>query len=300
MPLTAAQARSRYFALYRGAARLAWDPAAIDLSRDRADWARIRAEHAAERYPEQIARLCALFHEGEESVTRTLAPYASAVARAGLGVDLELHLAAQLYEEARHFEFFTRYFAEVLDAEGPTERNATTDAMAGAPRAVLVDDLQAISERLRREDDPARLGDLLTEGVTHYMGVVEAMLARTGYEGAHAALTARGWLPGLQEGFRLIRRDEGRHVAFGMLCVRDLVAADPRRAAIVHATFERHLPHVIATVQGFAVYEHLLVDLGALTAFAMRACRQFLAAAGLGDPSDAVAFERELDAAVQA
>ena len=290
MPLSAAQTRSRYFALYRSAARLAWDPAAIDLSRDRADWQRIRAEHAAERYAEQIFRLCALFHEGEESVTRTLAPYASAVARAGLGVDLELHLAAQLYEEARHFEFFTRYFAEVFEVESAASAE-TAQAMTGAPQAVLVDDLQAISERLRREDDPARLGDLLTEGVTHYMGVVEAMLARTGYEGAHDALTARGWLPGLQEGFRLIRRDEGRHVAFGMHCVRDLVAADPRRAAIVQATFERHLPHVLATVQGFAVYEHLLVDLGELTAFAMRSCRQFLAAAGLGDAADAAALD---------
>ncbi|MGZ8458058.1 MAG: ribonucleotide-diphosphate reductase subunit beta [Gemmatirosa sp.] len=290
MPLTAAQTRSPYFALYRNAARLAWDPAAIDLSRDCEDWARIRADHALERYPEQIFQLCALFHQGEESVTRTLAPYLSAVARAGLGVDLELHLAAQLYEEARHFEFFTRYVAEVFAVDS----GATATAMPGAPQAVLVDDLQAISDRLRREDDPTRLGDLLTEGVTHYMGVVEAMLARTGYEGAHAALTARGWLPGLREGFRLIRRDEGRHVAFGMHCVRDLVAADPRRAAIVQATFERQLPHVLATVQGFAIYEHPLVDLGALTQFAMRACGQFLAAAGLGDPADAAALEAAL------
>lgn len=292
MPLTVAQTRSTYFALYRNAQRLTWDAAAIDLSRDRAEWRRIQDEHVAERYAEQIFRLCALFHQGEESVARTLAPYASAVARAGLGVDLELHLAAQLYEEARHFEFFTRYFAEVFEVEG----TASAAAMAGAPQAVLVNDLQAVSDRLRHEDDPARLGDLLTEGVTHYMGVVEAMLARTGYEGAHGALTARGWLPGLQEGFRLIRRDEGRHVAFGMHCVRDLVAADPRRAAIVRATFERHLPNVMATVQAFAVYEHMLVDLGALTEFAMRSCRQFLAAAGLGDPADAAALESALAA----
>jgi hypothetical protein len=212
------------------------------------------------------------------------------VAQAGLGVDLELHLAPR-HEEARHAEFFTRYVnpAEVFEVDG-----GATAAMRGAAQAVLVDDLQVISARLRHEDDPARPGDLLTEGVTHHMGVVEAMLARTGYEGAHAALTARGWLPGLREGFRLIRRDEGRHVAFGMHGVRDLVPADPRRAAIVHATFERELPNVLATVRAFAVYEHPLVDLGALVAFAMRAWRQFLAAAGLGDPADAAALEAAL------
>jgi hypothetical protein len=126
------------------------------------------------------------------------------------------------------------------------------------------------------------------------MGVVEAMLARTGYEGAHAALAARGWLPGLQEGFRLIRRDEGRHVAFGIRCVRDLVAADPRRAALVQATFERQLPHVLATVQAFAAYEHPLVDVSALVTFAMGACRQFLAAAGLAPDEGAGTLADEL------
>ena len=283
MPLTAEQSRSKYFALYTTARHLAWDPTAIDLAQDRADWARIRREGAAERHAEQVLHLCALFHAGEESVTRTLAPYAGAVARAGLGLDLELHLTAQLYEEARHFEFFARYFAEVLEMDGA----AAQAFVAPAPQRVLVDALDAVSDRLRREDDPARLPDLLVEGVTHYMGVVEAMLARTGYEGAHDALAARGWLPGLQEAFRLIRRDEGRHVAFGIRCVRDLVAADPRRAAIVHATFERHLPDVLATVQTFAVYEHPLVDVGTLVGFAVGACRQFLAAAGLaGDAAD--------------
>ena len=290
MPLTAQQAQSKYFALHTTARRLAWDPAAVDLGRDREDWARIRRDHAAERAAEQLFHLCALFHQGEESVAHTLPPFASAVARAGLGVDLELHLATQLYEEARHFEFFARYFAEVLEVDGA----ASAAVMPGAPQAVLVDGLDAVSERLRREDDPARLGDLLVEGVTYYMGVIEAMLARTGYEGAQAALATRGWLPGLQEGFRLIRRDEGRHVAFGARCVRDLVAAEPRRAAIVHATFERTLPHVLGTVQAFAAYERPIVDVGALVAFATGALHQFLAAAGLGSPDDARALDAEL------
>jgi ribonucleoside-diphosphate reductase beta chain len=290
MPPTAVP-RSKYFALYTTAKRLAWDPAAVDLSADADSWQAIRRDHGDERAAEQILRLCNLFLAGERSVTDTLAPFCGAVPRAGLPVDMELHLAAQLLEEAKHWEFFDRYFAEVL---GDDARAAAT--LAAPSQAVLVDDLAAASDRLRREDDPARLRALLVEGITHYMGVVEAMLARTGYEGAHTALARRGWLPGLREGFRLIRRDEGRHVAFGIHAVRDLVAAEPPLAAAVERTFERHLPNVLATVQQFAGFERPLVDVAHLTGFAVAACRQFLAAAGLGDvdAGEAQALEAEL------
>ena len=286
---------AKYRDLYHKAKRLAWDPAAVDLARDGADWDRLRRDHAAERYAEQIRQLLALFHAGEESVTRTLSAYAGAAARAGLGMGAELHLAAQLFEEAKHYEFFARYFAEVLGEDAAAARAAV---VVGAPQAVLVDDLERVSERLRREDDPARLPEVLTEAVTHYMGVVEAMLARTGYEGAYTALVARGWMPGLQEGFRLIRRDEGRHVAFGIHAVRQLVGRDPALAAVVEATFARHLPNVLATVQTFAGYAHPLVDVAALTDFAVGAYAQFMAAAGLADapPADSDALAAALTA----
>lgn len=284
------QTRTGYYRLYQNSKRLFWDPAAIDLTSDPDSWAAIRRDHGAERYDEQILRLCSLFYQGEESVTRTLSPFLSAVARLGLGLDKEMFLASQLYEEAKHFEFFSRYFAEVLQVDGAE----TARHMESAPQAVLVDDLEDVSARLRREDDPARLEQLLVEGVTHYMGVVEALLARTGYMGANDALAARGWLPGLQEGFRLIRRDEGRHVAFGIRCIGELVRRNPGHAAIVHATFERHLPNVLATVAGFD-YEHSLVDLARLTQFAVDAYGQFLSAAGLandgGAGADALAQE---------
>ena len=131
------------------------------------------------------------------------------------------------------------------------------------------------------EEDPAALRALHVEGVVHYMGVVEAMLARTGYAGSSEALAARGWLPGLQEGFRLVRRDEGRHVAFGITFVAELTRDDPALRDVVHATFERHLPNVLGTVQSFAVYEDPLVDLERLPQFARDAVGQFVAAAGL-------------------
>lgn len=289
MPMSARETDSAYFQLYRKAKQLHWDPAAIDLSADRAQWQRIQRDYTAERYAEQILRLTSLFYEGEESVTKTLSPFCSAVSRAGLGIDKELFLATQLYEEAKHFDFFARYFAEVFEVDG----SITAQYMTAAPRAVLISDLEEVTERLRREEDPARLKATFAEAVTHYMGVVEAMLARTGYVGAHDALATRGWLPGLQEGYRLIKRDEGRHVAFGMRCIAELTTEHPEYRGIVQDVFERHLPNVLATVQEFD-YPQPLVDLDKLTAYALAQYERFSAAAGLtGESADLDALADE-------
>lgn len=186
------------------------------------------------------------------------------MSRAGLGIDKEMFLTAQLYEEAKHFEFFARYFTEVFEVDGAV----TATFLSAAPRAVLISDLEEVTERLRREDDPECLRATFVEAMTHYVGIVESMLARTGYVGAHDALATRGFLPGLQEGFRLIRRDEGRHVAFGMRCIAELTAEYPPYREVVTATLERHLPNVLATIGEFD-YPHPIVDLGKLSAFAL-------------------------------
>jgi ribonucleoside-diphosphate reductase beta chain len=281
MPLSLAQHGSKYFQLYTNSKRLAWDPAAIDLTRDAADWAMIRRDYATEEYAKQLHQLCAFFLAGEESVTNTLSPLLGAVARLKLGVDIECFLTSQMYEEAKHFEFFARYFHEVLGEETAELINELTSA----PQAILVDDLDATTDRVRRESEPVALRAALVEGVTHYMGVVEAMLARTGYVGASDALAARKWLPGLQEGFRLIRRDEGRHVSFGIHFIRDMTTRHPELIPVVQQTFERHLPNVLATVQAFD-YPHPIVDLGKLTQYALDAYEQFMAATGLIDTDD--------------
>ena len=286
MPLTAAQSRSKYFQLYTNSKRLAWDPAAVDLTRDAVDWVMIRQDYASEEYARQLHQLCAFFLAGEESVTSTLAPLLGAVSRLRLGVDIECYLTSQIYEEAKHFEFFSRYFREVLGEES----FALVSALTAAPQAVLIDDLDATTDRVRAETDPATLRAALVEAVTHYMGVVEAMLARTGYVGAGDALAARNWLPGLQEGFRLIRRDEGRHVSFGIHFLREMTTAHPELVPVVQSTFERHLPNVLATVQAFD-YPHPIVDLDKLTQYALDAYMQFMSAVGLADADDSVLRE---------
>ena len=292
MPLTREQTRSKYFQLYTNSKKLAWDPAAVDLSRDAADWALIKRDYMVEEYARQLHQLCSFFHAGEESVTSTLAPLLGAAARLNLGVDIEMYLTSQIYEEAKHFEFFTRYFHEVLGED----TGAVISELTAAPQAVLVHDLDATTDRVRAEADPVTLRAALVEAVTHYMGVVEAMLARTGYVGAGDALAARGWLPGLQEGFRLIRRDEGRHVSFGIHFLREMTTAHPELIPVVQQTFERHLPNVLATLQAFD-YPHPIVDLPKLTQYALDAYQQFMGAAGLAAVDDS-ALTSELDESV--
>lgn len=286
---TATDLASPYFQLYDKAKRLHWDPADIDLAVDRAQWATIVRDFPRERYAEQLHRMCAFFAAGEESVANTLAPFLGAIPRGELGLDKEFHLAAQLYEEAKHYEFFARYFTEVF-GESPAQALAE---LTPAPQAVLIDDLVAVTERLRLAEGRDAVRMAFLEAVTHYMGTVEAMLARTGYVGAHDALAARGWLPGLQEGFRLIRRDEGRHVAFGIHVVRELCAESPHWRPLVQATFERNLPNVLGTIQVFSAYDHPIVDPARLTTFALGAYEQFMGAAGLA-AVDASALEAEL------
>jgi ribonucleoside-diphosphate reductase beta chain len=277
-----------YQRLYLAARKLPWDPQAVDLSRERADWDRIRRVYPAEDYAGQILQLITFFYDGEESVTYTLTPYLSAAARLGLGADLQLFLTSQLAEEARHYEFFRRYFAEVLPDADPQV------PLPAEPRAVLVDGLQEVANRLRKEDEPARLRELLVEGVAHYMGVVESMLARTGYRGVGEVLASRGWLPGLQEGFLLIRRDGGRHVAFGIHFLRDHASAVPRLRTVALATFDRWLPGALATVQLFD-FPQPLFPIEMLVQYAMTAGQQFLAAAGLTEEVlDTSELERDL------
>ncbi len=273
MYLSRAQANSKYSTLFAASKRLFWDPADVDLSNDRDGWAAIRRDHLEDRYDEQIYRLLSLFYQGEASVTRTLAPYLVAMSRLGLGADKEMFLASQLYEEAKHFDFFSRYFREVLDEDGA----ATVAQLGSVPQQLLVTGLDGLADRLTAAVAGPSLEVTLVEAVAYYMGVVEAMVARTGYRGVTEALAARGWLPGLLEGFRLIRRDEGRHVGFGVEFLREAIAARPSHRDTVHRVFEDAAPLVIGVVQSFD-YPRPIVNVERLTRYALDASAQFLRA----------------------
>ncbi len=209
-----------------------WDPVDIDLAVERAHWAALSEEHRA-----ALLGTCASFFRGEESVADTLAPWLMAMPR----LEERMFLSTQLFEEVKHTEFFARYFREVLPDADPAQH------FAGNLQGVLVDDIADVSARIRRAmdaDADSRM-QALVEGVTHYHGIIEGMLAMAGYEHLDETWPSPQAFPGLREGFARIREDEGRHIAFGMSFLRERCGDCPRWREIVEATFDRYVPELI-------------------------------------------------------
>ncbi|WP_420455596.1 R2-like ligand-binding oxidase [Rubrivirga sp.] len=186
-----------------------WDPAAIDLAQDAADWRTLSD-------PEQdlLLRLSAQFGAGEESVTTDLLPLLGWAAAQGRLED-ELFLTSYLWEEAKHVEAFDRFLREVARFEGDLEAYLTP-----AYRAHFADAQPAAMDRLRGDHSTEALVDAL---VTYQMGT-EGILAETGYHAYYTVLQERGILPGMQQIVQLIQRDESRHVGYGIYLLSRLIA----------------------------------------------------------------------------
>src|ERR1700748_1206368 len=86
--------------LFAGGNAKFWDPADIDLSRDRADWERLTD---GER--DLALQLCAQFVAGEEAVTEDIQPFMAAMRAEGRLGD-EMYLTQFAFEEAKHTQVF--------------------------------------------------------------------------------------------------------------------------------------------------------------------------------------------------
>ena len=204
-----------------------WDPQRVSLAEDRLHWGRINQEQK-----EQLIKVCALFYEGEVSVSDTLAWFMLAMP----DPDRRMFLSSQVFEEVKHAEFFERFFQEICG-------NVDTSAyLVPEYRGVLLDELRQRGEAMGRAmiaGDRKALDLALTLFAAHYMGVVEGELAVTGYVYFDDLLAKTGMFPGLHEGIRLIRADEGRHIVHGMDYLRQMIAEHPEFAEPVRELFMR-------------------------------------------------------------
>jgi ribonucleoside-diphosphate reductase beta chain len=169
------------------------------------------------------------FYVGEERVTADLAPFLLA-APSG---EVELFLATQLVDEARHAAFFDRFGAEVmcLSAEDLRGRMQEVEEILLSPwREVFDDGLRDVANRIKAKPDDL---DLFVEGIATYHMVVEGFLAVTGQTLIRDYMLEHGLYPGFCEGFGLVERDEHRHVAFGVRFLRDAIEEDPRHRRTV-------------------------------------------------------------------
>jgi ribonucleoside-diphosphate reductase beta chain len=204
-----------------------WDPEQIPVEEDRAHWEKITAEQR-----DQLIKVCALFYEGEVSVADTLAWFLLGVPEP----DRRMFLSTQVYEEVKHAEFFELYFRKVLG-------NVDTSAyLVPEYKGVLIDELKARGEAMGRaliSGDPKQLSFELTMFAAHYMGIIEGVMAVTGYDFFDDLLAATGMFPRLHEGIRLIRADEGRHIVHGLDYLREMIAAHPEHGQPVRELFLR-------------------------------------------------------------
>ncbi|ELZ04269.1 ribonucleoside-diphosphate reductase subunit beta 2 [Natrialba aegyptia DSM 13077] len=248
---------SRANRYYRNAVERHWDPGEIELEEDvdnllayvdaadeftRADW---------ERTLNGIAK----FGAGEDAVTEDLAPLATVLD----DLDEQLFLTTQLYEEAKHADFFDRYWREVLwtveDELGWDRSNPRADKWFNDPYVELFDRNRAAQYRLLEDDTPENRA----KAYCHYHLTVEGILAQTGYYGMQTSyggeFDALPHLPGLVKGFSKIRSDEGRHVGFGMNQLKKLIAdgVDP---SLIQETVDELVP----LVQGITEDERFQPD----------------------------------------
>jgi ribonucleoside-diphosphate reductase beta chain len=212
---------------YHKAKRLLWDPQELDFDQDQRDWSAM-----SEREQTLITRALALFMGGEAAVTHDLTPLLIALKREGGRLEEEMYLTTQLFEEAKHVEFFDRVLRVTIN------QAATMEGIVGPSYAALFGDLSAALDRLLT--DGSR--EAQATAVASYHMIIEGVLAETGYYGIFTALRTRGLMPGLTRGLELVQRDEARHVAFGLYLLSRLLADDPGLWATVEAQMNKLLP----------------------------------------------------------
>ena len=213
-----------YRQLYALWERQNWKATVLDFSVDREQW--VTSPREAQ---ESLIWSLGSFYVGEERVTADLAPFLQAAPTG----EIELFLATQLVDEARHAAFFDRFGAEVmcLSADDFRGRMREVEEVLLSPwREVFDDGLRDVATRIQAKPDDF---GLFVEGIAIYHMVVEGFLAVTGQTLIRDYMVEHGMYPGFCEGFGLVERDEHRHVAFGVRFLRDAIREDERHRATV-------------------------------------------------------------------
>jgi len=224
-----------YKQLYELWERQQWATQDLDFSQDRVDW--------HERIPadEKVQRLFGLsaFFTGEQRVTDELGP----IMRACPTEEQRIFLSTQIADEARHVQFFNRFFDEVgvLDGTGDVadRLRATEENLTDSFTELFDRMLRDRVDRLAAEPEDT---EVLVESITLYHMIIEGALALTGQHYIIEYNTRMGTLPGFVEGFSNVARDEHRHIAFGVRFLTDMVRESPRYRDAMQRTMAEALP----------------------------------------------------------
>src|SRR5919205_1022942 len=212
-----------------------WNSESFDFSEDVKQW---EGDTFTDELRAFMEWSMSSFFLGEERVTTELLPFAIAAP----SHEARAFLATQISDEARHMVFFDRFYREVFDVDAETltanlqrQRPAMNQQWGELFDGILHD----CAEALRK--DPSDI-DALVRGVTVYMVVIEGTLALTGARFILRYLKSEGRLPGFQQGFTAVNRDESRHVGFGVKFLADAIKDDPRHKQTIADTLQETLP----------------------------------------------------------
>ena len=198
--------------LYHKAKKLGiWDPQSIDFTQDILDW-----QHLKDTEKESLLQLTALFQAGEECVTLDLLPLVMVIAREGR-LEEEMFLTTFLWEEAKHTEFFRRFLDEVVQEQSDLHHYHTASF-----RTLFYETLPQTMHALLTDQSPAAQ---VKASITYNL-IIEGVLAETGYHAYYNMLDRNNIMPGLKHGIGLLKRDESRHLAYGVFLISRLVAQD--------------------------------------------------------------------------
>jgi ribonucleoside-diphosphate reductase beta chain len=197
--------------LYQKGKKLAWDPAAIDMSREKADW-----DSREDGMKRLVARLATTFMIGEEAVTLDIVPLLRAISDEGR-IEEALFLTTFLGDEAKHAEFFRTWFT-VTECDFDLE-----SMLSDAQRRVFDEELPKAMGRLDADRSP----EAFLDASLTYNHFVEGVLAMTGYYTWDKMFSMQDVFPGMRAGLEMVQRDERRHLAYGTYLCRRIVAEHP-------------------------------------------------------------------------
>jgi ribonucleoside-diphosphate reductase beta chain len=259
-----------------------WKAHELDFTVDKEQWLTTPAESQA-----HTAWSLGSFYIGEERVTADLAPFLLA-APSG---EVELFLATQLVDEARHTAFFDRFGGEVMALSADDLRGRMREleqTMIPAWHETFDDGLREIANRIKASPDDL---DLFVEGICTYHLIIEGVLAMTGQRLILKYMEDHGLYPGFQQGFSLVERDEHRHIAFGVRFLQDVMAEDAKRfRPIIERRVHELVPKAVRvfvppyadSAESFVSYGY---DSTQIYGYAYRALKRRLGVIGLECPA---------------
>ena len=255
-----------------------WKAHELDFTVDKEQWVTTPAESQA-----HTAWSLGSFYIGEERVTADLAPFLQA-APSG---EIELFLATQLVDEARHTAFFDRFGGEVMALSADDLRGRMREleeTMIPAWHETFDGGLRDVANRIKAAPDDF---DLFVEGICTYHLIIEGVLAMTGQRLILKYMEDHGLYPGFQQGFSLVERDEHRHIAFGVRFLKEVMEQDAARfRPIIEGRVRELVPKAVRvfvppyadSAESFVSYGY---DSTQIYGYAYRALKRRLAVIGL-------------------